>query len=72
MATLTKQRKENSFLAVRNLLADALILNLRLQNQYTILNVSFEGSELEKEYVKIDTRYQNEIHLNKLGIHLKK
>jgi hypothetical protein len=63
---LLKMQKENSFLAVRNLLADALILNIKLQREYDYLNVNFEGSELEKEYVKLDTRYKNEIHLLKI------
>ena len=63
---LLKIQKENSFMAVRNLLADALILNLKLQREYDYLNVNFEGSELEKEYVKLDSRYKNETHLLKI------
>lgn len=59
-------QKQNSFMAVRNLLADALILNLKLQKEYDFLKVNFEGSELEKDYVKLDTRYKNEKHLLKI------
>ena len=60
---LLKIKKQNSFMAVRNLLADALILNLKLQKEYDFLNVPFEGSNLEKEYVKLDSRYKNNTHL---------
>jgi hypothetical protein len=63
---LLKMQKQNSFMAVRNLLADALILNLKLQKEYDFLKVNFEGSELEKDYVKLDTRYKNEKHLLKI------
>ena len=59
-------QKQNSFMAVRNLLADALILNLKLQKEYDFLKVNFEGSELEKDYVKLHTRYKNEKHLLKI------
>jgi hypothetical protein len=58
-----KHEKEMSFMMVRNLLADALILNLKLQKEYDFLNVPFEGSNLEKEYVKLDSRYKNNTHL---------
>jgi len=61
-----KIQKENSFIAVRNLLADALILNLKLQKEYYYLKVNFEGSELEREYIKLDSRYKNEKHLLKI------
>jgi len=66
MESITKQRKENSFLMVRCLLADEVILNMRMQKHYVSIGVSFEGSQLEKEFIKIDTRYRNENHLNKI------
>ncbi len=65
---INKMRKENSFLLVRNLLADALILNLKLQRQYEFLKISFEGSELEKQFIKLETRYRNETHLKRIRI----
>jgi len=58
-------KKQNSFLRVRHLLADELIINFRLQKIYGSL---FEGSELEKEFCKLETRYRNEKHLKKIGI----
>ena len=64
MPTLKKLRKENSFLSVRNLLADELIINLKFHKIYGTL---FEGSELEREFVKLHTRYFNEKHLNKIN-----
>ena len=60
---MSKEFKQLSFLRVRNLLADELILNLRTQKIYGNL---FEGSELEKEFIKLETRYKNEKHLNKV------
>ena len=58
-----KEIKETSFLRVRNLLADELILNLKNQKLYGPL---FEGSDLEREFIKLDTRYRNEKHLKKI------
>lgn len=58
--------KENSFLRVRNLLADELIINLKLQKDYDFLNISFEGSQLEKDFIKLDSRWKNIKHLNKI------
>jgi hypothetical protein len=60
---MDKIKKQNTFLRVRNLLADELIINLRIQKIYGSL---FEGSQLEREYIKLDTRYRNENHLNKV------
>jgi hypothetical protein len=58
-------KKQNSFLRVRHLLADELIMNFRLQKIYGSL---FEGSELEREFCKLETRYRNETHLKKINI----
>ena len=63
MSTILK--KQNSFLRVRNLLADELIMNFKLQKLYGNL---FEGSELEREFVKLSFRYANEKHLKKINI----
>ena len=59
--------KQDSFLRVRGLLADELIFNMQLQRQYNALNISFEGSELEREFVKLESRWRNENHLNKIN-----
>jgi hypothetical protein len=56
-------RKQNSFLMVRNLLADELIMNLKIQKVYGSL---FEGSDLEREFIKLDSRFKNEKHLKKI------
>lgn len=60
---MSKGQKENTFLRVRGLLADELIMNMKIQKVYGYL---FEGSQLERDYIKLDTRYRNENHLNKV------
>ena len=57
-------QKEKSFLRVHSLLITELHNNMETQKALSKAGISFEGTELEKEFVKLDTRFRHQYFHN--------